>query len=140
MRPEAFQQLFCEQIPLLARMQIYPESVSDDQVVVRIPLEGNSNDKGTLFAGAAYSALVIAGWMLVMNCAEQSGFRRPWAAIVDAHCHYAKAIREEVCATAVFVETPILIPGEKNWPKVIVSIGDCVVFEGTYAVGERHSA
>ena len=138
---EAFNALFAASIPLVDKMQATVETVSEERVVVRLPIEGNGNDKGTLFAGAAYSALVIAGWTLVMAKAKASGFHAPWAAIVDATCHYKKAIRTDVLATATFAEEPRLVPGARNWPKVRVTLGneEAVVFEGTYACGERHA-
>lgn len=133
----AFEALFAESIPLLAQMKLRVVAVSAERACVQLPIAGNGNDKGTLFAGAAYSALVIAGWILVMHRARLSGFRAPWAAIVDAHCHYAQAIRADALAEATFAEPPTLVPGARNWPKVQVRIGQAVCFEGTYACGER---
>ena len=100
-------------------------------------LAANANDKGTLFAGASYSGLVLAGWTLAMNRAFASGFEKPWAAVVDAHVHYAKAIAEDVVARAEFAEAPNLVPGARNWAKVRVTVGEKLAFEGTYAVGVR---
>ena len=122
-------------IPLINAMSLRVLSASPESVEVDIPFEGNGNDKGTLFAGAAYSAMVLAGWTLAMERAKASGFDNPWAAIVDAHIHYAKPVRENATATAVFAEEPNLVPGARNWAKVKVSIGEVVAFEGTYAVG-----
>lgn len=124
-------------IPLFAVMGLEVIAASDSSVSVRIPIESNLNDKGTLFAGSSYSALVLAGWTLAMCRAQSSGFERPWAAVVDAHVHYAKAIRETVIATASFLEEPRLVPGERNWAKIQVAVEDRLAFEGTYAVGVK---
>ena len=132
-----FEALITGQIPLLSAMGVQVVEASAQRVRVRLPMAGNGNDKGTLFAGAAYSALVIAGWILVMHRARLAGFSAPWAAIVDASCHYAKAIREDCEAVAEFAEAPTLQPGARNWPKVRVTLGDAVAFTGTYACGER---
>lgn len=128
-----------KEIPLFGVMGLEVVAASDTSVSVRIPIASNLNDKGTLFAGSSYSALVLAGWTLAMCRAETSGFVRPWAAVVDAHVHYAKAIRETVVATATFAEEPHLVPGERNWAKIRVSVGDPAIlaFEGTYAVGVK---
>lgn len=134
-----FQALIAGQIPLLSTMGVQVESVEAERVQVRLPMAGNGNDKGTLFAGAAYSALVIAGWILVMHRARLAGFSAPWAAIVDASCHYAKAVREDMVAVAEFAEEPTLQPGARNWPKVRVTLGEAVAFSGTYACGERRA-
>ena len=127
-----------EKIPLARAMGLEVLSADADAVEVRIPLGTNANDKGTLFAGASYSGLVLAGWTLAMNRAFASGFEKPWAAVVDAHVHYAKAIAEEVVARAEFAEPPNLVPGARNWAKVRVTVGEKLAFEGTYAVGVRH--
>jgi len=124
-------------IPLVRAMGLVVESADADAVTVRIPLAANANDKGTLFAGASYSGLVLAGWTLAMNRAFASGFEKPWAAVVDAHVHYAKAIAEDVVARAEFAEAPNLVPGARNWAKVRVTVGEKLAFEGTYAVGVR---
>ena len=127
-----------EKIPLARAMGLEVLSADTDAVEVRIPLGTNANDKGTLFAGASYSGLVLAGWTLAMNRAFASGFEKPWAAVVDAHVHYAKAIVEEVVARAEFAEAPNLVPGARNWAKVRVTVDEKLAFEGTYAVGVRH--
>ena len=127
-----------EKIPLARAMGLEVLSADADAVEVRIPLGTNANDKGTLFAGASYSGLVLAGWTLAMNRAFACGFEKPWAAVVDAHVHYAKAIAEEVVARAEFAEAPNLVPGARNWAKVLVTVGEKLAFEGTYAVGVRH--
>ena len=133
-----FNKLLRENLPCVwdgLRAQVV--EVAEGRVTVQIPMAGNGNDKGTMFAGASYSALVVAGWCLVMNQAFASGFKKPWAAIVDAHCHYAKPVVADALATAIFAEPPVLMPGARNWPKVKVQIGEQVAFEGIYAVGER---
>ena len=127
-----------EKIPLARAMGLEVLSADADAVEVRIPLGTNANDKGTLFAGASYSGLGLAGWTLAMNRAFASGFEKPWAAVVDAHVHYAKAIAEEVVARAEFAEAPNLVPGARNWAKVRVTVGEKLAFEGAYAVGVRH--
>lgn len=127
-----------ENIPLVRAMDLQVLSADADSVTVRIPLAANANDKGTLFAGASYSGLVLAGWTLAMNRAFASGFEKPWAAVVDAHVRYSKAIAEDVVARAEFAEPPNLVPGARNWAKVRVTVGEKLAFEGTYAVGVRH--
>lgn len=124
-------------IPIMGGMGLQVVSADARTVTVRIPIGPNRNDKGTLFAGASYSGMVLAGWTLAMEKARASGFQRPWVAVVDAHVHYAKPIREEVFAKAEFAEEPNLVPGARNWAKVKVTVDERLAFEGTYAVGER---
>lgn len=127
-------------IPIMGGMGLQVVSADARTVTVRIPIGPNRNDKGTLFAGASYSGMVLAGWTLAMEKARASGFQRPWVAVVDAHVHYAKPIREEVFAKAEFAEEPNLVPGARNWAKVKVTVDERLAFEGTYAVGERKEA
>ena len=123
-------------IPSVGALHLEVVSVDDARVVVRIPADGNGNDKGTLFAGALYSGLVLAGWCLAMGRARANGFAHPWAAIVDARVTYAKPLRTDAEAVAVFAGEPDLVPGARNWARVSVTIGDEVAFIGRYAVGE----
>ena len=124
-------------IPSVGAMRLEVVSVDAARVAVRIPADGNGNDKGTLFAGVLYSGLVLAGWCLAMARARESGFVRPWAAIVDAQVTYAKPLRADAEAVAVFAEEPHLVAGARNWAHVTVSIGAEVAFTGRYAVGEK---
>ena len=134
---EELNESLASNIPIMGGMGLQVISADARTVTVRIPIAPNRNDKGTLFAGASYSGLVLAGWTLAMEKARASGFRRPWVAVVDAHVHYAKPIREDVLAKAEFAEEPNLVPGARNWAKVKVTVDERLAFEGTYAVGER---
>lgn len=125
-------------IPLIKAMNLKVLVASPEKVEVELPFEGNGNDKGTMFAGASFSAMVLAGWTLAMEKAKVSGFDNPWAAIVDAHIHYSKPIKMSTTAVAHFAEAPNLVPGARNWAKVQVLIDEAVAFEGTYAVGVKH--
>ena len=134
---EELNESLASNIPIMGGMGLQVISADARTVTVQIPIEPNRNDKGTLFAGSSYSGLVLAGWMLAMERAKASGFRRPWVAVVDAHVHYAKPIREDVLAKAEFAEEPNLVPGACNWAKIQVRVDTRLAFEGTYAVGER---
>ena len=127
-------------IPSVGAMRLEVISADAARVAVRIPAEGNGNDKGTLFAGVLYSGLVLAGWCLAMERARASGFVSPWAAIVNSQVTYAKPLRADAEAVAVFAEEPHLVPGARNWTHISVSIGDEVAFTGRYAVGQTHTS
>lgn len=125
------------EIPAAAALGLRVESADAAHATVRIPIGPNRNDKGTLFAGASYAGLVLAGWALAMARARADGFRDPWAAVAEARVRYAKPIAETVLATATFSEPPRLVPGARNWAHVRVAVDARLVFEGVYAVGER---
>ena len=62
MDQESFNKLLREELPCVWEgLHVQVVEVAEDHVTVRIPMAGNGNDKGTMFAGAAYSALVVAG-------------------------------------------------------------------------------
>ena len=134
---EELNESLASNIPIMGGMGLRVVAANAQGVTVQIPIEPNRNDKGTLFAGSSYSGLVLAGRMLAIEPAQASGSKRPRAAVLDAHVHYAKPIREDVLAKAEFAEEPNLVPGARNWAKVKVTVDERLAFEGTYAVGER---
>ncbi|WP_108124664.1 YiiD C-terminal domain-containing protein [Saccharospirillum mangrovi] len=75
----------------------------------RIPLVGNRNDKGSLFAGSQYAALVLTGWYHSGAWAEQHGLGDT-VAIRDGQVRYPKPALSDVIATARFTAEPDLRP------------------------------
>jgi hypothetical protein len=98
-----------DSIEPLAKLGI--EWVSEDatQTCFRIPLHGNRNDKGTLFAGSQYTALVITGWYHTANWAVREGLSEQ-VAIRDSRVSYPKAAISDLTVQARFVEPPDLRP------------------------------
>jgi thioesterase domain-containing protein len=45
----------------------------DEEVSMSIDLPPNINDKGTMFAGSIYSALVLSGWTLARHLFHKTG-------------------------------------------------------------------
>jgi thioesterase domain-containing protein len=76
------------------------EQVSDERVVISVPLSGNRNDKGTMFGGSVYSAMVLAGWKL---CVEQAGSLGLCGDIVvrDSSIRFLRPIKTDLLATAI---------------------------------------
>jgi len=85
------------------------EWVGNDSTVSRfqIPLQGNRNDKGSLFAGSQYAALVIAGWYHASNWARQEGHSEK-VAIKDSEVSYPKAALSDLTVRAQFLQPPDL--------------------------------
>ncbi len=76
--------------------------VQDDtaSVTLAMPLEGNTNDKGTMFAGSLYSLMVLAGWKLSINVSEAAG--APGDVVIsDASVKYLRPVTEDCQAKAV---------------------------------------
>ena len=84
-------------------------SVKDDQVCFVVPVDGNKNDKGTVFAGSQYSGLVICGWYLASQWAHKQGLGEK-VAIKDCHVRYPLPAITDITVTASFLETPDIRP------------------------------
>lgn len=81
------------------------QSAEPEQVVFSIPLIGNRNDKGTLFAGSQYSALVLCGWYLASQWGVSHGLGDK-VAIKDGQVRYPKAALSAVTVTATLQAEP----------------------------------
>lgn len=94
-----------EAIEPITALGIELTSVSDDQIVFHVPLVGNRNDKGTVFAGSQFSGLVISGWYLASHWAKSKGLGEK-VAIKDSQVRFPKAAESELTVTARFIEAP----------------------------------
>ncbi len=92
--------------------------VSDDKVEFHLPINGNRNDKGTVFAGSQYSALVICGWYLASHWAEHNGLQ-PQVAVKDSHVNYPKSAQTDLEVCARFEAMPDLRPSG-HWRALII--------------------
>ncbi len=70
-----------------------------------IPLVGNRNDKGTLFAGSQYSALVLCGWYLASEYTDKhhAGFK---VAIKNSDVSFPLPATSDLRVIAQFVQAP----------------------------------
>ena len=62
-----------EQIEPFRTLDFRLDSAAAERVVMSVPLAGNRNDKGTMFGGSVYSAMVLAGWLLCIEQARAQG-------------------------------------------------------------------
>ena len=58
------------EFPIAKHIGIAVDAADDDAVVLRAPLEANSNDKGTAFGGSLFSLAVLTGWAWVARYLE----------------------------------------------------------------------
>lgn len=89
----------------LRSMGIKLTQSSDSEAEFFLPLSGNTNDKGTLFAGSQYSGLVICGWYLASQWATNHGLSEK-VAIKDCHVTYPKAAVSDCRVIARFKNEP----------------------------------
>lgn len=62
---QALQQMLAQGIPITHSMGILAEKYDDTGLVLKAPLVGNTNPKGTAFAGSINALLTLAGWGLI---------------------------------------------------------------------------
>ena len=127
-----------DNIEPLAKLGIDWVGSDDNGTRFRIPLHGNRNDKGTVFAGSQYAALVIAGWYHTARWAGLNGLPEQ-VAIKDSQVRYPKAARSDLDVQAQFTASPEVRPSG-HW-RALVEVtardaeGDVVaVLTGDYRV------
>lgn len=94
-----------DRIEPLAALGIELLESNADETRFRIPLIGNRNDKGTLFAGSQYAALVLAGWYHSGSWGERQGLGDT-VAIRDCQVRYPKPALGDLSVTARFEAEP----------------------------------
>ena len=99
-------------------------------------LAGNRNDKGTMFGGSVYSAMVLAGWLLSIEQGQAAG-RSGDIVIKDSSIAFLRPVTGRLIATA----TPAGAPAETRHGNLAFRIrvvaddeqGErCAEFEGNY--------
>ena len=95
--------------------------LSQEEGGIRIPIEYNSNDKGSLFAGSIFSGAVIAGYRL----AEKT-FEGIEGALVakESRIRYLKAIYSDGFAVATAASEPVVKPNGNRTFAVTVVVKD----------------
>ncbi len=77
------------------------------RVVISVPLVGNRNDKGTLFGGSMYSAMLLAGWKLCNIEAERIG-ETGETYVKESGVQFLRPIRSEMKAIARLTRPPYI--------------------------------
>jgi thioesterase domain-containing protein len=85
------------QIPVTRAMRLRVEFSPPHTARVRAPLAPNHNDKGTAFAGAIYSALVLAPWSLLTELLRRDGIEAD-VMVYRSSVKFLQAIREDFVA------------------------------------------
>ena len=88
-----------EKIAIANLMEIKVESYGNDQIEVFAPLDKNSNDKGTFFAGSIYSTMVLSGWALVTRILKDRGIDAE-VVIATSTIDYLKPAKDDVLVSA----------------------------------------
>lgn len=142
-------------IPFASALQCEVESFSDGLLVLTAPLEPNTNDKGTAFAGSLATLAVLTGWVasqLALDSAEiDSGDYVPTVdvAVMQTEMRYQKPITKDFYARchlpikeALQRSHNALLRKSRTKLSLFVELGfddDCIdnisaEFSGSYAV------
>jgi len=127
---------FLEQIEPFRSLGFSLDAADAEQVVMSVPLAGNLNDKGTMFGGSVYSAMVLAGWTL---CIEQGRAAGATGDIVvkDSNIAYLLPVAGRLTVTATG-KTPPARTRRGNLAFSIQAVANdeagnrCAEFEGSY--------
>lgn len=115
--------------------------VTDESASIRIHLEGNRNDKNTMFAGSIYSVLVLTGWMLAEKICDDYG-QTYNVVIKDLKTSFLNHVRSGCIAKARLRDGPTTKKSGNVSMNVSVRLIDengknCAEFTGNYIGMEK---
>jgi thioesterase domain-containing protein len=127
-----------DKVEPVARLGLTVATDGLDAVAIDVPLDGNKNDKNTMFAGSQFSGMVLAGWRLASNWAVSQGITVP-VVIKSTQMEFMRPVDTQLHCVAAVVDQPS--QGKSgNWKLDIrVEARDeqgvvCAVLQGDYRV------
>jgi len=78
---------------------------SAEKASMEIGLDGNRNDKNTMFAGSIYGIMVVTGWALARMACEGLGCRGD-VVIKESETSFLAPVRSDATATAELAAEP----------------------------------
>ena len=107
-----------------------------------VPLAGNLNDKGTMFGGSVYSAMVLAGWTLCIEQGQAAGATGD-IVVKDSSIAFLRPVAGRLTVTATGRTPPARTPrGNLGFSIEVIARDEagerCAEFEGNYRLlGEQ---
>lgn len=80
--------------------------IGTGRVRLAVPLEGNRNDKGTMFGGSIAAAMMLAGWRLCVAWAEAEGLDTGGILVRDQSVRYLRPVTGRLVAEARLASPP----------------------------------
>lgn len=127
-----------ERVEPVARLGLSMAVDAVETVAINVPLDGNKNDKNTMFAGSQFSGMVLAGWRLASNWAVDQSIGVP-VVIKSTQMEFMRPVDSALHCVAVLLEQPS--QGKSgNWKLDIrVEARDeqgavCAILRGDYRV------
>ncbi|MGD8976455.1 MAG: YiiD C-terminal domain-containing protein [Gammaproteobacteria bacterium] len=94
-----------EQIEPYRSLAFSETSATPAEVVMAVPLAGNRNDKGSMFGGSIYSAMVLSAWRLCEECATAEG-RDGDIFVKDSSISFLRPVWSDVRVNATLIQPP----------------------------------
>lgn len=112
------------------------DAADAERVVMSVPLAGNRNDKGTMFGGSVYSAMVLAGWTLCIEQGRAAG-REGDIVIKDSSVAFLRPVTGRLSVAATPAGAPAQTRNGNLAFRIRVVADDedgrrCAEFEGNY--------
>jgi thioesterase domain-containing protein len=133
-----------EKIEPWHRLGFTMEEACARRVAIAVPLDGNRNDKGTMFGGSVYSAMVLAGWRLCGEQAAEAGLAGD-IVVRDSSVTFLRPVTGGLTAVAVPRSPPKKTPRGNYAFDISVTASDaggnkCAEFAGSYRLlGKRRA-
>jgi acyl-coenzyme A thioesterase PaaI-like protein len=84
-------------VPAIGRLGVIVDEISPGEVVLRVPIEGNTNHMGTMYAGALFAVAELPGGLLPLVVL---GAGRYVPILVEMRVQYTAAARTDVTLRA----------------------------------------
>ncbi len=125
-----------DQIEPFRTLDFSLDAAEPERVVMSVPLDGNRNDKGTMFGGSVYSAMVLAGWILCIEQGKAAGSEGD-IVIKDSSIAYLRPVNGRLTVTATAAGAPAQTRRGNLAFRIRVVADDadgqrCAEFEGNY--------
>lgn len=125
-----------DQIEPFRTLDFSLDEAEGERVVMSVPLDGNRNDKGTMFGGSVYSAMVLAGWSLSIEQGKAAG-RTGDIVIKDSSIAFLRPVTGRLTVTATAADPPAQTRSGNLAFRISVVAEDeqgerCAEFEGNY--------
>jgi len=95
--PEAFTQMLHQMIPLAGRMGIEATALSSGHAEATVPIEGNGNHLGTMYAGVLFTVAEVLGGALALSSFDVTKF---YPVVKDMKITFRRPATEAVTAKA----------------------------------------
>jgi acyl-coenzyme A thioesterase PaaI-like protein len=95
--PEMATQFVHQSVPAIGRLGVVVDAISPGSVQLRVPIEGNRNHMGTMYAGALFAVAELPGGLIPLSVLEPG---RYVPIVTDMHVRFVAAARTDVRLSA----------------------------------------